>query len=135
VNEPLFLNGTEVLAYHAQQIHLYGGDPELRDAGLLDSALSQPQNTFLYNSQADLYDVAAAYAFHIAKNHPFVDGNKRTALESALGFLSINHIALDLVPKEELYEAMIRLTTSQSGKAEFAAFLRHYGRPLGPTEK
>jgi death on curing protein len=127
VNEPLFLNKGAVLAYHAQQIRLYGGDAGLRDAGLLDSALAQPQNTFLYGPEADLYDVAAAYAFHIAKNHPFVDGNKRTALESALGFLSINDVALTAAP-DELYEAMIRLTTSQSGKPDFAAFLRRHGR-------
>lgn len=127
MDEPLFLNKAEVLAYHAQQIQLYGGDSGLRDAGLLDSALAQPQNTYLYESTADLYDVAAAYAFHIAKNHPFVDGNKRTALQAALGFLGINHIAL-VVPPEELYTAMIQLTTSHAGKREFAAFLRRYGR-------
>jgi death-on-curing protein len=129
VNEPLFLNKSEVLAYHAQQIQLYGGDPGLRDAGLLDSALAQPQNTYLYDLQADVYDIAAAYAFHIAKNHPFIDGNKRTALESAVGFLAINHLELSAAP-DDLYAAMIRLTTSQGGKPEFAAFLRRHGRAV-----
>jgi death on curing protein len=127
VNEPLFLNKAAVLAYPAQQIALYGGDSGLRDVGLLDSALAQPQNTYLYNPEADLYDVAAADAFHIAKNHPFVDGNKPTALESALGFLSFNGITL-AAAGDELYEAMIRLTTTQSGKLDFAAFLRRHGR-------
>ena len=129
MNEPLFLNKSEVLAYHAQQIRLYGGDAGLRDAGLLDSALAQPQNTYLYQSNADLYDIAAAYAFHIAKNHPFVDGNKRTALESALGFLAISHVELSAAP-DDLYAAMIRLTTSREGKPEFAAFLRRHGRAV-----
>ena len=129
MNEPLFLSKAEVLAYHAQQIQLYGGDPGLRDAGLLDSALAQPQNTYLYHAQADLYDIAAAYAFHIAKNHPFIDGNKRTALESALGFLGINHAQLSVAP-DELYAAMIRLTTSHEDKPGFAAFLRRHGRVL-----
>jgi death-on-curing protein len=128
VNEPLFLNKAEVLAYHAQQIQLYGGDTELRDAGLLDSALAQPQNTYLYDAMADIYDIAAAYAFHIAKNHPFADGNKRTALQAALGFLALNHAEL-AVASDELYAAMIRLTTSQGGKPEFAAFLRRHSRP------
>jgi death-on-curing protein len=127
VSEPLFLNKTEVLAYHAQQIRLYGGDPGLRDGGLLDSALAQPQNVYLYDAQADLYDIAAAYAFHIAKNHPFIDGNKRTALQSALGFLSVNRIEVSVTPNE-LYDAMIRLTTTQAGKPEFAAFLRRHGK-------
>jgi len=129
VNEPLFLNRSEILAYHAQQIQLYGGDAGMRDPGLLDSALAQPQNTYLYDPTADLYDIAAAYAFHIAKNHPFTDGNKRTALQSALVFLALNGIDLS-VATNELYAAMIRLTTSQSGKLEFAAFLRRHGRTV-----
>ncbi len=129
MNEPLFLDKTEVLAYHAQQIQLYGGDAGLRDAGLLDSALAQPQNTYLYDPTADLYDIAAAYAFHIAKNHPFTDGNKRTALQAALGFLALNRAEL-AVAADELYVAMIRLTTGQGGKLEFAAFLRRHSRPI-----
>ena len=129
MNEPLFLNSGEILAYHTQQIQLYGGDAGMRDPGLLDSALAQPQNTYLYDQTADLYDIAAAYAFHVAKNHPFMDGNKRTALQSALGFLALNGIEIS-VAADELYAAMIRLTTSQSGKPQFATFLRRHGRAV-----
>ena len=125
MNEPLFLTKEEVLAYHAQQLSLFGGQSGLGDEGLLESALIQPQNTYLYNTQADLFDLASAYAFHIAKNHPFQDGNKRTALQAALGFLAVNQIEILSAP-DELYEAMLRLTTSQWNKERFAGFLRSH---------
>ena len=127
MNEPLFLTKEEVLAYHAQQLSLFGGQSGLGDEGLLESALIQPQNTYLYNTQADVFDLAAAYAFHIAKNHPFQDGNKRTALQAALGFLAVNQLEILSAP-DELYEAMIRLTTSQWDKERFAGFLRSHSR-------
>ena len=125
MNEPRFLTKEEVLAYHAQQLALFGGQPGLGDEGLLESALVQPQNTYLYDAQADLLDLAAAYAFHIAKNHPFQDGNKRTALQAALGFLAVNQVEIHSAP-EELYEAMLHLTTSHWNKERFAGFLRSH---------
>jgi death-on-curing protein len=127
VIEPAFLGKQEVLAYHRQQIDLFGGAPGIGDEGLLESSLIQPQNVYLYNSQADLFDIAAAYAFHIAKNHPFHDGNKRTALQSALGFLSVNETEI-VASEVALYEAMILLTTSELSKDQFAVFLRSHGR-------
>lgn len=129
MNEPLFLTKQEVLAYHAQQLALFGGQSGLGDEGLLESALGQPQNTYLYDPQADLLDLAAAYAFHIAKNHPFQDGNKRTALQAALGFLVVNQVEIVCAP-EELYQAMLHLTTSQWDKVHFARFLRAHSRPV-----
>ena len=90
MSPPLFLTKEQVLAYHQQQLHLFGGQAGVGDEGLLESALVQPHNTYLYDSTADLFDMGAAYAFHIAKNHPFNDGNKRTALQAALGFLGLN---------------------------------------------
>ena len=119
----------EILAYHAQQIALFGGDHGLRDDGLLESALAQPQNTYLYDSQGDLFEIAAAYAFHIAKNHAFSDGNKRTALQAALGFLALNNVEI-VSSTDELYDAMIRLTTSGWTKRQFADFLRSHSRVL-----
>jgi death-on-curing protein len=101
----------------------------MRDAGLLKSALAQPQNTYLYVTAADLYDIAAAYAFHLTKNHPFIDGNKRTALQCGLGFLAINGVKVDVAP-DELYSAMIRLTAGGETKREFARFLRQHGRSI-----
>jgi death-on-curing protein len=129
VNEPLFLTKEEVLAYHAQQLALFGGQSGLGDEGLLESALVQPQNTYLYDRAADLLDLAAGYAFHIAKNHPFQDGNKRTALQAALGFLAVNQVEILAAP-DELYESMIRLTTSQWDKERFAGFLRSHSRTV-----
>src|SRR2546423_7266710 len=104
---------------------LFGGSPGIGDAGLLESALVQPQNVHLYSPQADLFDIAAAYAFHLAKNHPFNDGNKRTALQAALSFLVINGLQT-VVSQDVLYEAMIRLTIGAWSKDEFAEFLRSH---------
>ena len=127
MNDPLFLSREEVLAYHAQQLRLYGGQAGVGDEGLLDSALMQPQNTWLYNPQADLFDIASAYAFHLAKNHAFNDGNKRAALHAALAFLEVNQSGIT-ASGDELYAAMIRLTTSELDKDGFARFLRERRR-------
>ena len=123
MKEPLFLTKEEVLAYHAQQLSRFGGQPGIGDEGLLESALIQPQNTYLYDPRADLFDIAVAYAFHLTKNHPFRDGNKRTALQTALGFLAVNGVEI-VSPQNDLYEAMICLTTSTWSKGDFADFLR-----------
>jgi len=131
VNEPLFLTKEEILAYHAQQLSLFGGQSGLGDEGLLESALVQPQNACLYDAEADLLDLAAAYAFHIAKNPPFQDGNKRSALQAALGFLAVNQVEI-YASADELYEAMLRLTTSQWDKKQFAGFLRAHSRTVEP---
>ena len=71
MNEPLFLTKEQILAYHEQQLSLFGGQPGLGDEGLLESALVQPQNTYLYDAQADLFDLAAAYAFTSPRIIPF----------------------------------------------------------------
>jgi len=92
--------------------------------GLLSSAVAMPyasfHDTFLH---ADIFEMAAAYAFHISQNHPFVDGNKRTALASALVFLELNGITIS-DPHEKLYEAMMSLTSGNLNKAGFAEILR-----------
>ncbi|MDB6035033.1 MAG: death-on-curing protein [Verrucomicrobiales bacterium] len=118
-----------MLSYHAEQLQHFGGQAGVGNPSLLDSALAQPQNTWLYHPTADLFDVAAAYAFHIAKNHPFNDGNKRTALQACLGFLAGNKVELT-VAGDKLYQAMIGVTTSEFTKPEFAAFLRAHSRSL-----
>lgn len=88
--DPVFLSREQVLVYHAEQIALFNGPLGLRDEGLLDSALVSPQNLYLYDDKADIFDLAAAYLRAISKNHPFIDGNKRTATHAALAFLKIN---------------------------------------------
>ncbi len=90
---PLFLDLEEVLEIHHDQIKRYGGAEGIRDLGLLQSALAMPQagsSTEYYHT--DLFEMAAAYLFHIVKNHPFVDGNKRTGIVAALVFLEMNSI-------------------------------------------
>ena len=122
--EPLFLGTDSVLEYHAQQLALFGGQTGIRDEGLLESALAQPQNLYLYEDAADVFDIAAGYAFYLTKNHPFVDGNKRTALQAALGFLRLNGLSV-LVPGEAniLYSLMMALTEGMLERSDFAEFL------------
>ncbi len=120
----------EVLLILQDQIRRYGGAYGVRDPQLLSSALAMPSATFEGTYlHGNLYEQAAAYAFHICQNHPFVDGNKRTALASALVFLSLNGIDLE-DPKEELYHLMMDVSGKGKGKAEIAAVFRrlHVGK-------
>lgn len=121
--EPLFLTLAEVIDIHNDQIRRYGGVDGARDLGLLESAISIPQAGFggrlLHTS---LFEMAAAYAYHISENQPFVDGNKRTALASALIFLEMNGVSIR-DPKDRLYDAMIKLATHRLGKKALAALL------------
>lgn len=120
----LFLTLAEVVDIHCNQIKSYGGLPGIRDINLLSSAIAMPHASFhgeyLHN---DIYEMAAAYAFHIGKNHPFVDGNKRTALVSALVFLELNGISIS-DSQGKLYDAMLDLSTGKLNKSEFASILR-----------
>ena len=126
--EPLFLTLAEVVDIHNDQIKRYGGDAGARDLGLLESAISVPQagfgGQFLHSS---LFEMAAAYAFHISENQPFVDGNKRTALAAALIFLEMNGILIK-DPKDRLYDAMIKLATHRLGKKALAALLEELAK-------
>jgi death-on-curing protein len=114
----------EVLLILQDQIRRYGGAYGVRDPQLLSSALAMPSATFEGNFlHKDLYEQAAAYAFHICQNHPFVDGNKRTALATALVFLSLNGIELQ-DPKKELYRLMMDVSGKGTGKAEITAVFK-----------
>jgi death-on-curing protein len=99
VNEPQWLDTAIVLDIHAEQLSLFGGADGIRDLGLLDSALNRPLNKFAYGETA-LAALTAAYAFGIARNHPFVDGNKRTAFASMIVFLGLNGIDFDVAPAD-----------------------------------
>ncbi len=90
MSDPEFLDLEDVLAIHREQLARFGGGAGIRDAGLLDSALATPRATFGGSYvHADVFSMAAAYAFHVAENQPFVDGNKRTGLLCAVVFLEI----------------------------------------------
>jgi death on curing protein len=88
-DEPIWLSVDDIVDLHAQQLGIYGGGAGLRDEGLLESAVNRPVNQFLYGER-DMAQLAAAYAFGIARNHPFVDGNKRAAFLAMVLFLRDN---------------------------------------------
>ncbi len=114
-----FLTLAEVVEIHADQITRYGGSDGVRDINLLSSAVAVPYASFSGSFlHADVYEMAAAYAFHICQNHPFVDGNKRTALASALVFLELNDISI-LDPAGKLYHAMISIASGKLGSVNF----------------
>ena len=98
-NEPKWVALSVVLAIHDEQLAEHGGGAGLRDEGLLESALSRPRNLFSYEN-ADVPRLAAAYAYGICKNHPFVDGNKRASLVVAELFLAMNGVGLDATDLE-----------------------------------
>jgi death on curing protein len=91
VSEPVWLSAELVIAFHDEQLREFGGPPGLRDRGMLESALGRPQNKWSYG-ETDLAALAASYAFGIARNHPFVDGNKRASLLAIVTFLGLNGI-------------------------------------------
>jgi death-on-curing protein len=128
VSDPLFLTLDEVLGIHADQIRGYGGRPGIRDLDLLRSALAMPETTyegeFLHPT---LFEMAAAYLFHVARNHPFVDGNKRTALMCALVFLGLNGQCLEVEP-DSLYEMVDGVAAGGVEKAAVSVFLREHCR-------
>jgi len=126
---PIFLTLDEVLALHADQVERYGGALGIRDLALLESAIAAPtasyQGEFLHGS---LYEIAAAYLFHLVKNHPFVDGNKRVALISTIVFLGFNDLALTAEP-DELTSLVLGVADGSVSKAEVAVFLKSNTRP------
>ncbi|MEP2828427.1 type II toxin-antitoxin system death-on-curing family toxin [Parvibaculum sp.] len=126
--EPLWLLRNAVLAFHSRQLAEHGGGEGIRDEGLLDSALSRPLNKFAYE-EPDLFDLAAAYAYGIATNHPFVDGNKRTAYVAALTFLRLNGYSIEASATEK-YETFIRLAAGEMEEAELADWFRRCGREI-----
>ena len=113
---PIFLTLAEIIEIHRNQIESYGGEGGIRDISLLISALAVPGSTFQGQLlHKNIFEMAAAYAYHICMNHPFIDGNKRTALVTALVFLDFNGIQID-DPEESLYPAMMEIASGKKGK-------------------
>ena len=123
MNEPIFITRERVDALHRQSLEAHGGQDGIRNEHGLESALAQPQNVFFYG-QGDLFDLAAAYAYHIAENQPFIDGNKRTAITTALAFLELNGVATSALTNEQLYDAMIGIAEKRLDKAGLAEVFR-----------
>jgi death-on-curing protein len=120
---PAFLEPDVVLFLHDQSIREFGGYHGVRDEALLASALDRPKNRLGYESEADLAALVAAYAFGIAKNHAFLDGNKRTAWAACALFLKINGVILRARAAEAV-ENTVALATGGMSEAAFAAWLR-----------
>ena len=121
---PDFLTVDDVLIIHEDQINQFGGSLGLRDRALLESAVAQPQMSFDgVFVHIDLFQMAAAYLYHLTSNHPFVDGSKRIGLASALVFLEINGIEI-LKNTNELYELTMRVACGAVNKQEIAITLR-----------
>jgi death-on-curing protein len=123
---PIFISLDEVIDIHRDQIERYGGSAGIRDMGLLQSAVAMPQATFGGQFlHADLFEMGAAYLFHIVQNHPFVDGNKRVGAATAMVFLQLNHVEAK-VSNETLVETVLAVAQGTLGKAAVAEFLRKH---------
>lgn len=118
-----------VFAMHKRQIAEHGGSDGVRDEGLLLSALARPENLFAYGEDGDVAALAASYAFGIEKNHPFLDGNKRTAMVVAVTFLKLNGFDFD-APDSEIYILFLGLAEGTVSEDELAAWLRSRLYPI-----
>jgi len=117
---PNFVSKSMVLSIHARQIERFGGTPGVRDEGLLESAFAQPQATFGGQFlHPTISEQAAAYLYHIAMNHPFIDGNKRTAFAVTDTFLRLNGCALNLTD-DRAYDLVMRVARGTMTKEELS---------------
>ena len=121
--EPYFLTLEHVEAIHTRSLAEHGGAAGTRDAGGLESAVLQPQHVHFY-LQEDLFEIAAAYAYHIAEAQAYLDGNKRTAIASALIFLEANGIETTGINPMELYQPMIDVAASRLDREGLASQMR-----------
>ena len=122
MSEPFWLSSQMIVAIHDEQLATHGGAAGLRDEGMLESALDRPRNKWTYE-QAELAELAAAYAFGIARNHPFVDGNKRTALLALYTFLGVNDIEFD-VPEAEAASIILSLAAGEVSEESLTRWIR-----------
>jgi death-on-curing protein len=114
MSEPLWISEDIAKAIHAAQIAQHGGSPEIRERNLLSASLARPRHLFTYE-QPSLFELAAAYGYGLAKNHPFIDGNKRTAFAVMATFLLVNGYLLE-VAEMEVVEIVERLATDQENQ-------------------
>lgn len=120
--EPVWLDATDALAIHDRQLAEHGGGTGVRDIGMLESALGRPVNRWAYGED-DPAALAAAYAFGVARNHPFIDGNKRTAWVLARLFLAINGHSLSFAP-EDAIATVLALAAGELAEDELADWFR-----------
>ncbi len=122
MTEPEWVLDEIVIAVHQMLITEHGGSPGIRDEGLLESALVRPRQVFSYEAEATIFDLAVGYGFGLAKNHPFIDGNKRVALSIAAIFLEINGYTLD-APESGTVLVLEKLAAGDLSETELARWL------------
>jgi death-on-curing protein len=129
VDEPIWIDKPEVLVAHSRQLAEHGGSDGIRDESLLDSALAKPRDVFAYADSPTLPMLAASYAFGIARNHAFVDGNERTALVICEGFLRLNGLRV-VAPPEEKYLTFLTLAEGSLSEQELTSWLTRHAASL-----
>ncbi len=128
--EPIWVIPEVAIAIHKRQISEHGGDSGLRDPGLLDSALAKPKHIFSYTEgKSSLPALAAAYTYGIARNHPFVDGNKRTALVIGVLFLKLNHWELTC-SMDDLYKTFMALADGSLSETDLSTWFEQCAKPI-----
>jgi death-on-curing protein len=125
VNEPVFISRATVEMIHRRSLEEHGGQDGIRDESALESALAAPLHSHHYGG-ADLFTIGATYAFHLAENQPFIDGNKRTAIAAALFFFEANGIRTSRMTDAQLYDAMIAIAEKRLDKGGLAAVFRSH---------
>jgi death on curing protein len=123
VKEPVWIDERDALALHDRLLALHGGAVGLRDDGLLKSALARPQQHFAYAESPDIVDMAAAYTWGIVRNHPFIDGNKRTGFVVGILFLELNGYRFN-ASEEDAAQMVLELASGNLDEAGYIAFLR-----------
>lgn len=122
MSEPEWLSIPVIVAIHDEQLAIHGGLSGMRDSALLESALDRPRNKWAYE-KTELPELAAAYGYALAKNHPFVDGNKRTSLLAIYTFLGINDVDF-LVPEAEAATMILALAAGEVSEESLARWIR-----------
>lgn len=125
-----FLTFAEIIEIHRDQISRYGGTLGIRDVELLKSAINIPMATYDGNFlHVGVFEMAAAYLYHLVSNHPFLDGNKRVGVVAALVFLLLNGFELD-APEDDLAEMVLSVARSELDKSEVACFIKRWSHPV-----
>ena len=122
MSDPVWLTADITIDVHSEQLNIFGGPSGIRDIGMLESALGRPLNKFAYGDD-DLSSLAAAYAFGIAKNHPFIDGNKRAAFASMVVFLGLNEIEF-IAPDIQATAIILSLAAGEVSEETLACWIR-----------
>ena len=130
MTEPIWMELGDAVIFHDMELAAHGGSTGLRDPGMLESAIMRPRNLWAYtDAPPSLTRLAAAYAFGISSNYPFVDGNKRTALVVSFAFLDTHGVAVTAC-QEDAYETNLRLAAGEIGEQQIAEWFDRNTAPL-----